>query len=196
MNGRTLSLVAGLAVLMAMIAPAGAEAQPLVTNSFEETSAELEAVSENMILATPLGSLACSTVRLEVELSENTTETAFGQAAGIASGSPKLATHEGPCDGLVLGPTNPMTLRFVYIDLHAGGVGVAWVEMTVDIPLISGPYTCHYEGPATLSYEEGSDEFSSEITLANVESSPPCIVSSSIAADFTLTELGEPVTIG
>lgn len=182
-------LAVSAAAVVAFAVPATASATPLVHDEGGNDPGTVEAVSENTISKTQVGILNCATVRLDVALDENTTETASGSGSGVAFGTPELATHTPGehCEAAIPG-TKITSVNVPSLHLSDDGTGHA--SFTFTLSTLPG---CVVDGTADLSYS------GSTLTLVNgtLEGTPrvePCVfLDGTIEGDF---QLQGGVTVG
>jgi hypothetical protein len=174
---------------LALAAPATAQASSKVTNVYGEPANFLDAVSENTVITTGIGTVVCDTTRWEMNLSTNTTETAFGSGSGSAEGSEN--SHEGPC--AVAQNGIPVTVTELTISgLHLVQFGSS-VQVTYKLDF-AGAFSCSYTGTIPVSYSPTTENFSISGTLASL-SSFPCSTSAAIHGNYQVSEMGQTAII-
>jgi hypothetical protein len=180
-------LALALAALAAFAVPAAAQAEEIVTDSLGNEATHLEAVSENTIYMTGLGTFDCDTVNLTLE-----GETGHYSGSGTAEGH--SGNHEGPCISQPSGLQIDVTSITATLSLDGGGTGTADIKYNYSFTGSGFTLSCKFVAAgASVNYAPKSSEISINGTM--VGSGSNCPPSGTISGDFTVSSGGEEVVI-
>jgi hypothetical protein len=191
---KKLSLLAlSVAALVAFAVPAVAQGNAIITTEGGGAATAITAVSENTVSVTAAGTLSCSTVHLEGNLSTNNTTEATATGSGSAIGSPFFTPHHGPCEIEGVAPVvNITSIDLKHLVLDGGGTGTA--EFLYKYTTPAG--VCHFEGHADVTYAATTDMINIDGTLVGSATEGNCSTFGVISGDFKVTDgSGNPVVI-
>jgi hypothetical protein len=181
-------LALSVAALAAFAVPAAAQAEVIVTDQLGNEATHLEAVSENTISMTGLGTLDCDTVNLTLE-----GETGHYHGSGTAEGG-GVEPDKGPCISQPSGLLVDVTSITATVSLAGGGTGTADFEYNFLLTGSGFTLSCKFVSTgASVKYTPEGNEISIAGTMTG--SGAGCPTSGSISGDFTVTSESEAVII-